>query len=104
MGDPAGALKYALGLVDYLADEIKQKFRDKAKKIKAHMQQIEAGTQGPYAFNRSLNRNRALQSYAFKMLPTFIDELSTMLDQRGYMEKKSMRLKRADFRKLEETQ
>lgn len=88
-GNHARALQYALSLVDYLADEIKKEFRDKAKKIGATLRSIRG--RGPSQFVQAIKRNEARQLYAMTVLPSFIDELTSMLDKRGYMEKKGVK-------------
>ena len=97
-GDYARALRVLISLMPYLPRGIKDKFKDRAKKIQEAIQQIEAGAQGPYAFNRSLNRNRDLQTYAFTVYRGFMDDLGSELDKRDYMEKvKEIRKGRFDL-------
>ena len=88
-GDYAHALRVLISLMPYLPRGIKDKFKDRARKIQETIQKIEADTQGPYAFNRSLNRNRQLQIYAYAVYHNFMDDLASELDKRGYMEKVS---------------
>ena len=86
-GDYARALRVLISLMPYLPRGIKDKFKDRARKIQETIQQIEANSEGPYAFNRSMNKNRRLQIYAYAVYHKFMDDLASELDKRGYMEK-----------------
>lgn len=88
-GNPALALEYTLSLVKYLADEIKKETRDKADKIGKAFRSIRG--EGPSFFVQGVDQHRARQRYAKMVLPGLIDELTSMLDRRGYMEKKGVK-------------
>lgn len=86
-GNYAKALKTATDLIIYLPNAIKKKFRDRIAKINENMRLISQNTDGPSLFVKSVSRNRILQRYARTALNSFMDDLCTELDQRGYMEK-----------------
>jgi len=86
-GNYPAALDGAVSLIPYLPRVFKKQFQDEANEINRTMRKIEAEATGAYAFNRSINKNRTLQIYSRKVYPSFIDRVTTLLDDRGYMEK-----------------
>lgn len=90
-GNFSGALTLATELIDYLPKSIKEKFKEKAALIDYSLNQIKTGRipqlrKIPDFYMRGIYKNRLLQTYGNIALKTFIDELTTMLDDIGYME------------------
>jgi len=85
-GNYPRALSLAISLVPYLPRAMKKKLGKEAKQIKEDMRQIIAKTKGSSFHNTQILKNRTLNGYASSKLPIFIDELSTLLDKRQYME------------------
>lgn len=93
-GTPATALNLAITLIPYLPNAIKEKFDGRAKKIESDMQYLvkEVKERSTDLFSQGVVTNRVLQKYAKVKLAQFVDELCGELDQRGYMEKKPLRV------------
>jgi len=79
-------------LIPYLPKSIKNEFREKVLQIERSMEIIRAGKvpqiqKIPDFYIRGIFKNRLLQTYAHEALDKFMDELSSKLDDLGYMEK-----------------
>lgn len=90
-GNFAGAMALLTEFINYLPDSMKDEFREKAQKIALVMNAIRSGSLKvikdiPDLFVRGIYRNRLLQIYSSKKLSVFMDELTTKLNQLGYME------------------
>ena len=59
-----------------------------------------AKTTAPDFFSTQLHRNRELRRVANHYISPFLGELSDLLDEAGYYERDSTRLKSSDFKKL----
>lgn len=92
MGNHRGALRLLITLVPYLPKGIKDQFRLKAAKIMEKMRKIESNVQGSTFLMRRIARNREATLYAKRVFEEFVDELSSALDKRGYMEKTRKKL------------
>ena len=86
-GDLPQALRLATSLISYLPVAIKNKFRKPAKEIEKDIRNILTKVEGVDFHTTQMARNKALRQYAAEVLDSFMDEISTVLDKRGYMEK-----------------
>lgn len=98
--DYALALQYAISLVKYLPDGIKEKFEERSRKIRADLRELTANVQAPSLFVKGVVKNRMAQKYTKLALDSFIRDLSSELDKRGYMEKKSIQPRAAGHGRL----
>jgi len=98
--DYALALQYAISLVKYLPDGIKEKFEERARKIRADLRELTANVQAPSLFVKGVVKNRRAQKYTKLALDSFIRDLSSELDKRGYMEKKPVQPRAAGHGRL----
>jgi len=55
-------------------------------------------------YTTHLSRNRAMRKVASYYIGPFLSELSDLLDEAGYYEKATTRLKSSDFKKLGENE
>jgi hypothetical protein len=90
-GNFAGALALATELIDYLPTSLKEEFKEKAAKIQHSINMIASGNvpqikKIPDFFIRGIYKTRLLQKYSSAALSGFINELTTKLDNIGYME------------------
>lgn len=90
-GNFKGAMALCVSFISYLPDSMKDKFRAKAEHIYMVMNAIQAGNleqiqEIPDYYIRGIYKNRLLQFYSSEALKTFIDEMTSMLNQLGYME------------------
>lgn len=91
-GNLAGAMKMVASLIPYLPKSIKNEFREKVLQIERSMEIIRAGKvpqiqKIPDFYLRGIFKNRLLQTYANEAFNQVMDELSSKLDDLGYMEK-----------------
>lgn len=89
-GDFGSAMKLAATLIDYLPEEIKKQFQDKADQIVRSMNKIAVGNikkikDIPDIFQRTVYKHKLLKTYADEALHDFVTELSNELDAKGYM-------------------
>lgn len=89
--DYASAMQLLADLIRWLPDSLKEEFREKVIKIERSMNHIKAGTLAeirriPDFYIRGIFKHKLLQTYADKAFSSLIDELSTKLNQMGYME------------------
>lgn len=89
-GDFGTALKLIAQLIDYLPENIKETFSKKAALIEHSMTLISSGNlpeikKIPDLFLRIVYKHKLFRAYANLALHNFVDELSTELDQKGYM-------------------
>lgn len=90
-GNPAGAMGLMTGLIDYLPDSIKEKFRDRARRIQEIMNQISSGSlpqiqKIPDYYTKGIYKNRLLQLFSNEAFQSFVDDLTSQLNRLGYME------------------
>lgn len=90
-GNFAGALKLAAELITYLPESMKSEFKDRASQIENSINLIRSGRLKqiqdiPDFFIRGIYKNRLLQTYGNEALKDFINNLTTKLDNIGYME------------------
>jgi len=90
-GNFSGAMSLIASFISYLPDSIKKEFRDRAIHIQEVVDVIRAGSLDviqriPDLFIRGIYRNRLLQLYSSEALGKFIDDLTTQLNELGYME------------------
>lgn len=85
------AMRVIIELIGYLPDSIKSEFRDRAAQIALTMNAVKTGKvkelqQIPDFFIKGIFKNRLLQNYCSRSLSKFVDDLSTRLNEMGYME------------------
>jgi hypothetical protein len=90
-GNFAGALKLAAELITYLPESMKTEFKSRADQIEVSINLIRTGklkqiSDIPDFFIRGIYKNRLLQTYGMEALKDFINNLTTKLDNIGYME------------------
>lgn len=90
-GQFAGALALAIELIDYLPESMKSEFEDRAAMIRNSLNLITTGRlpqiqKIPDFYIRGIYKHRLLQNYGNAALQKFISELTTKLDNIGYME------------------
>lgn len=90
-GNFAYAMKLAITLIGYLTDDLKEKFEKKADMITNTLNQITSGNVGGIneindTFQKHIRKKKLLETYANKALNGFITELTSALEQKGYME------------------
>lgn len=90
-GEFAGALALAVELIDYLPESIKNEFSERAATIKHSLNLITSGRIPQIQritdfYIRGIFKNRILQRYGNAAFQQFISELTTKLDNIGYME------------------
>jgi hypothetical protein len=90
-GEFAGALALAVELIDYLPESIKKEFTERAATIKHSLNLITTGKipqiqRIPDFYLKGIFKNRMLQRYGNAAFQQFISELTTKLDNIGYME------------------
>jgi hypothetical protein len=90
-GDIPKALKLAATLVDYLPSALKTEFQKRADQILESMNIISAGNikqlqDIPDIFLRRAAKIRILNNYSYLALRSFVNDMSTELQKRGYME------------------
>jgi hypothetical protein len=99
--DPEGALKSALFFAENLTPKkIKKKLKHEVEVIKKDLNKAYR-TQGVDFFTTHVARNRATRRVAIYYLGPFLSKLSDLLDEWGYYEVPSRRLKPSDFKGLE---
>ena len=89
-GDFPTALKLIATLIDYLPDDIKDEYRDRANMIIDSMNLIAAGKlvqvqKIPDIFQRHVFQKKLLVNYSIEALKDFVDSLSSTLDEKGYL-------------------
>ena len=84
--DPEFALRKAIRLVLFLPKDLKKKMEDEANSITKEINQA-YNVGGVDWYTRQQNRNRAARSIAVQRLPSFLDKMVELLDERGYLEK-----------------
>jgi len=90
-GNFAGALSLAAQLIDYLPESLKGEFKAKSVMIQHSINAIASGSlpqikQIHDFYVRGIYKTRLLQKYSAAALQGFISELTTKLDNIGYME------------------
>ena len=90
-GNFSGAMSLAGTFIPYLPDSMKEQFRERANHIIEVMNIIKAGRlkqiqEIPDLYIRGIYKNRLLQIYSNESLNKFIDDMTTQLNQLGYME------------------
>lgn len=101
-GNAEQALTLALGLANtFLIKKIKEELKHDVEVItKARNQAYR--TLGVDWYTRQQNRNRAARRVANRYLVPFLSKMSDLIDQWGFYELPSRRLKAKDFKELEE--
>lgn len=101
-GDSVKALNLTLGFADMLTPrKIKKRLQHDVTVIREAMNKA-LQTSAPDFFSTQLHRNRELQKVARHYLGPFLSKVSDLLDEAGYYERDSTRLKSSDFKKLGE--
>lgn len=85
-GELVTALRKACRLVTFLPTDLKKKLMDKVKIIKAEMRKANQVEGSDYYIGLIVKNKKNMQT-AYKYLDPFVDDLVTLLDQRGYLEK-----------------
>ena len=90
------ALTQTIDLIDYLPEDFqgKLKFQEKAKKIKTELDKIRDEIISVDEFTDMIDRIDCLDEFSEGQLKTFVAELSSKLDLKGYMEKKPSPIER----------
>ena len=102
--DPVFALIQALRFADtLLLKKIKEKLKPDIASITAELLQAYR-TPGVDWLARGNARNRAARKVAHRRLTPFLSKMSDLLDQWGYYELPSRRLKASDFKELEKVE
>jgi len=86
VGDYILALQRALRLVKFLPLDIKEHFREKIEGIESDVRRILSRAGNGDVYLDVVGKHRCLQGYARKAVMEFIDELMSVLDDRGYLE------------------
>ena len=102
-GDQEHALHRTCRLVYFLPTDLKKVLFPKMAIINDKMNKA-CSLGGMDSFTTQRKRNNAMEKIAVKELPSFLDQLVQLLDQRGYLEKAGRRLKSDDFKKLGENE
>ena len=103
-GDSVKALLLTLRFAETLMiRKIKKKLRHDVEIIRKELKQA-YGMQGTDFFTSQIIRNRNTQRVARRYIGPFLSELSDLLDEAGYYERASTRLKSDDFKKLGENE
>lgn len=95
LGNFSGAMALTTSFIPYLPDSMKEKFRKMAVHINTVMNAIKSGNipavqRIPDFFMRGIYKNRVLQIYSNEVLTKFIDDMTSQLNQLGYMENLKM--------------
>ena len=90
-GQFAGALALAVQLIDYLPESMKNEFNKKAVTIKHSLNMITSGKMPqiqriPDFYIKGIFKKRLLERYGNAAFSQFISELTSKLDNIGYME------------------
>lgn len=93
-GDYATSIKLAATLIDYLPEDFKDKFQERAERIIESLnlissQNLQVIQQIADPFKRHIYTSKLLNTYSFQALNGFINEMSAMLEEKGYLEMKS---------------
>jgi hypothetical protein len=85
------ALRLVTDLINYLPDSIKEEFKAEANAIQATMNKVKTGNVPQLKkitdyYVRGLFKKRLLENYASVALNSFIDRLTSRLNDLGYME------------------
>ena len=72
--------------------------------IKKAMKFMAGHAKGVDLLTTDIKKNRMLQNLAQQLLPGFLGKLSDLLDEWGYYEVPSRRLKASDFKELEKNE
>lgn len=93
-GDFAQALNLSVTLIDFLPDEFRNEFGERANQIMNSINLIVSGKikyiqEIDDLFMRSIAKDKLLSTYSKKALSHFITTLSTKLDAKGYFEIRS---------------
>lgn len=83
---PVSALSKAVRFVLFLPEDLKKDLRGPATKITKEINQAYK-LEGVDFYTTQLVRNREARRIAYLRLPGFIDQLTGLLDKRGYLEK-----------------
>ena len=86
VGDYILALQRALRLITFLPSDIKEHFREKIEKIESDIRRIVGLANNGDVYLDVVGKHRSLQAYARRTVMGFVDELMTVLDDRGYLE------------------
>lgn len=86
-GDPYLALARTIRLVYFLPTDFKKLLFPKMDVIQKELNKA-SRISGYDFFTNQQMRNRALNGIARRRLPTFLDKVVELLDERGYLEKK----------------
>jgi len=101
-GDDVKALILTLRFAETLMiRKIKKKLQHNAEIIRKDLNKA-YGSHGTNFFTTQIIQNRNTQKVARRYIGPFLSELSDLLDEAGYYEKATTRLKSSDFKKLGE--
>jgi len=99
-GDDVKALMLTLRFADTLTPKkIKKRLQDDVDIIRKDINKARKTT-GVDFYTTHLRQNRELRKVAIHYIGPFLSELSDLLDEAGYYEKATTRLKSEDFKKL----
>lgn len=87
-GDFSQALDRATGLIAYLPEDAKEKFRKRATGIREGLNYLATLNGGTDIFTSNVVKHRRLQKAASRLLDGFVNDLTSYLDGRGYMEQR----------------
>lgn len=100
-GDPEQALRLGIRLANtFLIRKIKKELKHDIEVITKDMNKA-YGLQGVDFFTTHLVRNRQAQRVANHYIEPFLSKMSDLVDQWGFYELPSRRLKASDFKELE---
>jgi len=100
-GDPEEALRLAVRFANtLLIKKIKKELEHDVEVITKDLNKA-YGTQGVDWYTRQQNRNRAAKRVANHYIIPFLSKMSDLIDQWGFYELPSRRLKPSDFKELE---
>jgi len=103
-GDAEQALRLAIRLANtFLIKKIKKELRHDVEVITKDMNEAYS-LQGVNFFTTNLVRNRAGRRVASYYIGPFLSKLSDLIDEWGYYELPSRRLKASDFKELEKVE
>ena len=99
-GDSLKALILTLRFADMLTPrKIKKRLQDDVKIIREDMNKANRTTASNF-FSTKVHQNRELRRVSDHYIYPFLSKLSDLLDEAGYYEKGTTRLKSSDFKKL----
>lgn len=100
-GDPEQALKLAVRLANtFLPKKLKKRLRHDAEVIRKDINKAYSFRSVDF-YQTEIGKNREVRRTAALHIGPFLDKLSDLLDEWGYYEMPSRRLKPSDFKELE---